>query len=1373
MKSRIPTLVPCVLLAFWGGAMGATWYVDDSVTSSGDGTTWQTAFKTIQQGIDSASHGDTVLVAQGTYVENIQFNGKNIILTSTDPLDPVVVAKTIIDGNQSGPVVSFSGGEDESCTLSGFTIRNGSAEIGSGILGGTWEKETRASIRDNVVSANTSRYHAVAFCGGTIESNIISDNSGNGLRYCNGTVRKNIISGNSGSGLYSCDGMVEGNTISANAGAGLEQCHGTVQRNTISGNSQRGLDGCNGIIRSNVITGNLWGGLLDCNGTIENNTIHGNPAWGLNGCRGTIRNCIVWGNWPLPGAAQIWGCSEPTYCCIQDWPGGGAGNIPFNPHFVDAENGDFHLRSWSPCVDAGDPFSAFSEEPQPNGARVNMGAYGNTSEAASGSPDTDDDGLPDEWELYWFGDLQENSAGDADSDCIPNLTEYHYARNPNSAAEPRTCNVTKETWHVSIHEALSGSDDGDEIVVYPGLYLENISFDAKNVILRSTNPSDESIVAGTIIQAASEMFSVVTFDGTEDETCVLSGFTIRNGGGWDGGGICGGSQSVHTHATIRNNIICGNSVPRHGRGGGVAHCDGLIENNLIAENSASRPFDGGGGLASCNGTIRNNKITKNTGGVGGGLVSCDGTIEGNLIFENAADEGAGVAYCSGRITNNVIRGNCSEWSGGGLYYCFGTIENNTIVGNSARYGGGLYDCEATIRNCIVWGNSATTHSPQIAISSEPTYSCIQDWNGAGEGNIRVAPYFVDAEAGDFHLLSWSPCIDAGDPASPYANESQPNGGRVNMGAYGNTPEATCKSPDTDADDLPDDWELHFFGHLQADGSSDPDGDGILCIIEYRYAWDPTHKAETFVQNLRSGIAYQSIQSTLWESADGDEIVVARGTYRENVFLAGKNVLLRSTDPSDETVVASTMIDGGRNGPVVRFSGSEEETCVLAGFTITNGVGPYAGGIIGGNTIQDTHATIRNNVITGNLSLEDGGGVSRCDGTIRDNVIFDNQASYSGGGVSHCDGLTEGNVITGNSANCGGGVANCRGTLRNNLIEGNAAVGEDALGGGLYDCEGTVEDNIIIGNSARLGGGLCDCTNGVIKGNTIRENSAESGGGLHSCSGKLQDNEIAWNSASTFGGALCSCSALTDGNIIADNRADRGGGLHDCSLILRNNVIIRNRAESSGGGLHACHGFFQNNTVAYNSAQRGGGLFDFSGGVQNGIVWGNQAEYGAQLETSAEPTHSCIQDWTGAGEGNIAEEPRFVDAENDNFRLLPDSPCIDTGNNEATYLSEIDILGMHRIMFGGKSLTVDMGAYEFCINKLEPVPGTDEAIFTWSSLEGKTYSIFYTDDLFNWQTAIADFPSSGNQTTSWTDDGSLTGVPPLLAPKRFYRILENP
>ncbi len=60
----------------------------------------------------------------------------------------------------------------------------------------------------------------------------------------------------------------------------------------------------------------------------------------------------------------------------------------------------------------------------------------------------------------------------------------------------------------------------------------------------------------------------------------------------------------------------------------------------------------------------------------------------------------------------------------------------------------------------------------------------------GEGNIDADPLFTDIINGDFHLLAGSPCIDAGDPGSEFALEPEPNGGRINMGAYGGTPQAS-------------------------------------------------------------------------------------------------------------------------------------------------------------------------------------------------------------------------------------------------------------------------------------------------------------------------------------------------------------------------------------------------------------------------------------------------------------------------------------------------------------------------------------------------------------------------------------------------------
>lgn len=124
-----------------------------------------------------------------------------------------------------------------------------------------------------------------------------------------------------------------------------------------------------------------------------------------------------------------------------------------------------------------------------------------------------------------------------------------------------------------------------------------------------------------------------------------------------------------------------------------------------------------------------------------------------------------------------------------------------------------------------------------------------------------------------------------------------------------------------------------------------------------------------------------------------------------------------------------------------------------------------------------------------------------------------------------------------------------------------------------------------------------------------------------------------------------------------------------------------------------------------------------------------------------------------------------------YRLQGSSPCIDAGYNDPS-LPATDIAGMHRIMNGGKSQTVDMGAWEYYLNAVSRAVGGDFAL-TWSLSEGKTYSIFYTDEVFKWHLATDSFSSSGDTTTVWVDDGSLTGIPSSLAPCRFYRLLENP
>lgn len=368
------------------------------------------------------------------------------------------------------------------------------------------------------------------------------------------------------------------------------------------------------------------------------------------------------------------------------------------------------------------------------------------------------------WNFDHFGGALSGAASPQSllMDGPKNVTaSFNYSGVPTPTPTPIAGQIRVPQDQATIQAAIDAAVAGNEIVVAPNTYRENIYFKGKNITLRSTNPTDPSVVAATIIDGSgSTSYAAVRFSGAELASCVLTGFTITKGNCYYGGGVYGGPDGGGTQATISHCVITQNTSTGSDYGGGLWNFNGILSDDVITSNTTS---GNGGGLNMCNGKIRNCFIAYNTAGSsGGGMASCDdAVIENCVIYENSATNG----------------------SGGGVYFAAkGQLTNCTIYKNHAngnrQWGGGLgggvacWPPGATLKNCILWDNTGNlngTTDPifykQLFVRGTPTYSCIQDYDTTASGCITADPQFLDAAHANLQLASSSPCIDTGRTVS--------------------------------------------------------------------------------------------------------------------------------------------------------------------------------------------------------------------------------------------------------------------------------------------------------------------------------------------------------------------------------------------------------------------------------------------------------------------------------------------------------------------------------------------------------------------------------------------------------------------------------
>lgn len=769
-----------LVLAACGPILADTHYVSANSTNPvAPYTNRATASTMVQDAVDAAIDGDTVLVGTGAYVMPEVLSLTNAVILRSERGAGTTLLQGMGEITTNRCVIV----SNAYATLQGFTVRGGrSSEEGGGIL------VERGLVRDCVITSNVATTGGGLFVrngeavGCLVSGNTAITGGGVGLSQ-SAVLRRCTIEGNHasiGGGLFMKDGseqMVENCIIRWNTaedrGGGLNVWNnGTVNNCLIVQNVASNSGG--GVNEDWDWSGVRSSFLNNC--TIADNwaPVNGGLNYTIEG--GVIRNCIVYGN--ANGSAD---CGSPrygfsgydaAYCCLQA-ASDGAGNITNDPGFFNPVDCDYRLVPTSACIEAGTSMEwMFGSTDMDGNSRVinrwvDIGAYEYpnlcqcdfTAPIRSGAESvvvTFEGGTlvgTNAPSTFYSWDFDGNGTWDAEGWELTHVTNTY-------------------TNYACYNVALMASNLAGQVVVATKSNYVKVGPAVLHVspVGLSVSPYSDWQTAATNLQDAVDLAADGSVVLLTNDTYTLSkrvriavGLELRGIDPHehpilDGNGVSGGLYIDHTNAVVHGLTITNCLAAGTGQNGAGAAVfldnGGMVRDCTLSGNWAEN--NGGGVCLSKGGTVSNCVITGNSALSGAGVYFGSAGVMVDCVISNntSRDQGGGAFLADGGdLHQSKIIHNSAPRRGGGVYTShLGDVHDCEIVANTSGFGGGIFSYyngssqRCGIWNCRMVNNSASGYGGGVSLSHGGYWSgsirnCLIVSNSAANGaGVDVTTY---------------------------------------------------------------------------------------------------------------------------------------------------------------------------------------------------------------------------------------------------------------------------------------------------------------------------------------------------------------------------------------------------------------------------------------------------------------------------------------------------------------------------------------------------------------------------------------------------------------------------------------------------------